>query len=379
MALVYTLLFSAVGAMSPYLSLYFKSLGLSGTEVGILMAVAPVMLLVSQPVFGPLTDRSGHRGRMLARLLLAAAVAGAALALGRTFWTLLPLVMLWAFFSGALFPIADSLALGEAARTGTTYARLRLWGSVGFLVTTALLGRIYTDLRWAFVAYALFILATWAPARRLPAEGKPRGRTLWPELVRALRNPRLVAFLACSAVLQFTVTGHSAFFPIHMQRLGGTAATVGLASSLSALTEVPLWLVLGKITGRVGAPPLLTLAAAAFSLRWFLVAGALTPGGLLWLSLMQTVTFAIFMPTAVVLMGQIMPDELRTSGQALLVLVNGGVAAVAGSVISGRVVDQIGTAGLYNVLGYVAAVAAAGFLLLALPWRRDSRREVPHG
>lgn len=379
MSVVYFLLFGAVGAMTPFMTLHFKALGLSGTEIGILLSVAPGLLFLSQPVLGPLTDRSGHRGRMLGRLLLAVAVAGTALSFGTTFWTLLPLMGVWAFFHGSLVPIADSIALGEMGRTGVSYTRLRLWGSVGFLITTAVLGRLYRDLRWAFLVYGLLNVIAWLGTRRLPPEGIGSKRPVWPQLLKAIRNPLLVAFLVCSGVLQLTQAAHSAFFSIHMQSLGGTASTVGLAWSLAALAEVILWLAVGQANRRVSPLPLLAAAAGFYSLRWFAHGAVTSVGALLWLQVLQSVTYGIFMPTAVVFMGELMPAELRTSGQALLMLVNGGVAAVAGTLAAGRIVDQVGTAGLYAGISYVAAVAGVGFLLLLVAWHRSGKGEVRHG
>lgn len=373
MAAVFFFLFGAVGAMSPYLSLHYSNAGLSGTEISVLLSVTPVLLFVSQPVFGPLTDRSGHRGRMLSYLFLAVAAAGVLLSLGSSFWTLLPTAMLWAFFGGPLVPIADSIALGEVQRTGVGYPQLRLWGSVGFVITTTALGRLYNvvDLRWAFVFYAALNLVAFLLARRLPAEGLSAKRDVWPVLRKLLKNPTLLGFLVLSAILQSTQAAHASFFSIHMQNLGGTKGMVGMAWGLAALTEVPVWLVLHRVTRRTGPLPLLAFAAAMYAVRWFVYSGAPNPAVLLWLQLLQGLSFALFLPTAVMLIGEIMPEDLRTSGQALLVLVNGGIATVAGNLASGYIVDLNGTGFLYRVASYVALISALGFVLLVRRTRRS--------
>lgn len=369
MSTVFFFLFGAIGAMTPFLSLYYRNAGLSGTEISLLLSVTPVLLFISQPVFGPLTDRSGHRGRMLSWLALAVSASALLMAFGSSFWTLLPGVLLWAFFSGPLVPIADSLALGEVVRTGVGYPQLRLWGSVGFVLTTTLCGWLYNgmDLRWAFLFYAVLNLATIIFARRLPAEGIAGGRPIWPALKSLLKNPLLGGFLLLSALLQTTQAAHSSFFSIHVENLGGSTGLIGLAWAIAALTEVPVWLVLSRITRRTGPIILLALASFMYGLRWYLFASAQSPNAILWLQLLHAFSFAIFMPTAVVLVGELVPAEIRTSGQALLVLVNGGIATVVGNVVAGRLVDLAGTGYLYEICAYVAFAATAGFLLLF--WR----------
>jgi MFS transporter, PPP family, 3-phenylpropionic acid transporter len=373
---VYFFLFGAVGALSPYLSLYFHQMGLSGTQISLLMSVLPVLLFISQPLFGPLTDRSGHRGRMLAYLLLVVGATGLLVAAGRSFQTLLPLVMLWGFFGGPLTPIADSVALGEAARTGSSYPRLRLWGSIGFLLVTMALGRLYSvvDLRWAFVAYAVLNAAAFGFARRLPAEGVPGRQPVFREMGRVIRNPFLLGLLLCCGVVQMAAAAHSTFFTIHMAAIGGSSGTAGLAWALSAATEVPIFLLLGRVTVRTGPLPLLALSAAVYAVRWFLYSLVTVPAVLVWLQLLQAFSFAIFMPTAVVLVGELVPAELRSSGQSLLSLVNGGLATVLGTLAAGRLMDRMGTAGLYRVASYVALAGACGFFLLLAARRLQSRR-----
>lgn len=62
MSAVYFFFFGAMGAMTPFLSIYYRNVGLTATEIALLLSVPPIMLFVSQPLFGPMADRSGHRG-----------------------------------------------------------------------------------------------------------------------------------------------------------------------------------------------------------------------------------------------------------------------------------------------------------------------------
>ncbi|MGE5675910.1 MAG: MFS transporter [Mycobacterium leprae] len=374
MSPVYFTFFGAIGALVPYLSAYFHSIGLSGTEIGVLLSLQPVLVVLSQPVFGPMTDRSGHRGRMLARILVVAAVSGLLMALGRSFWTLIPLVALWSFFAGLIVPISDSIALGEMERTGVAYPRLRLWGSLGYLIITIGMGRLYSwlDYRWGFVAYAVINLAAIGFAWRLPPDGARSTRPVWPELRRVLGNPYLLLFLLISGTLQLTVAANSTFLSMHLQSLGASAGMTGLAWGTAALFEIPTWLVLHRVSARVGPLPLLIGASGVYAARWWLYAATSNPLIIVAGSSLQAISFAIFMPTAVMMVGELVPPELRTTGQALLGLVNGGLATVLGTLGGGRIIDAIGTVGLYHVLTWVSLAAAVGFVLL-LPMRPKER------
>jgi PPP family 3-phenylpropionic acid transporter len=372
---VFFFLFAALGALTPFLSLHYHQIGLSATEIGLLMSVMPFTLLLSQPIFGPMTDRSGHRGRMLGRIVAVVALAAGLVGLADTFWILVAGVALWGFVAAPMIPIADSIALGEVSSSGGSYPRLRLWGSIGFLVTSVLLGQLYTaiSLRWAFLAYGLLMLATWYFTRRLPAEGISGKPPSWVQVRQLVQNPYLLLFLVLTGIMQMTQAAHSLFFSLHLEGLGGSRATAGLAWGLGALVEVPVWWVLSTVTRKVGSLPLLTFAGAAYALRWWLYSTTASASAIVWLQLLQGISYAIFMPTAVRVVGDLTPPELRTSGQALLVLVNGGIATIIGTLTAGRVVDAAGTGGLYLMLSYVAFCAGLGFMLLILVRARLER------
>lgn len=363
---VYFFFFGAQGAMTPFLSLFYKRAGLSATEIALLLSVPPVMLFLSQPLFGQLADRSGNRARLFGQVLVAAALAGALVSLGSSFWTFLPLVALWSFFAGPLGAIADSIALGEVQRTGASYPRMRLWGSVAWVIATTVGGWLYNriDLRWSFAFYAAISLITLIFSRRLPAQGVSRERGPLPPFSTLFRIPELTGFLLCSGLLQVTVAANSAFLSIHIGNLGGSNSVVGLAWAIAALVEVPVWLYLDRITERFGAMQVVTVSAFMYGVRWLLMGVAPSAGLVLVLQTLQAVTFALFAPTAVQIVGRLVPEELRTSGQALLVLVNSGVATVIGNLASGRLVDAAGTAMLYRTASAVALAAGLGFLML---------------
>ncbi|MBP2018993.1 MFS family permease [Symbiobacterium terraclitae] len=366
MSAVYFFFFGAQGAMTPFLSVFYRSSGLSASQIALLLSVPPVMLFLSQPLFGQLADRLGNRGRLFSQLLVVAALAGGLVSLGSSFWSFLPLVALWSFFAGPLGAIADSIALGEVQRTGASYPQLRLWGSVSWVITSTLGGWLYNriDLRWSFAFYTIVSLVTLVWSTRLPAEGvTSRSRTL-PPISTLFRIPELTGFLLCSGLLQTTIAANSAFLSIHVGNLGGSNSLVGLAWAIAALTEIPVWLYLDRITERFGAVRVVTFAAFMYGLRWALMSLAPAAGMVLVLQAMQAFSFALFAPTAVQIVGRLVPQELRTSGQALLVLVNGGVATVLGNLVAGRLVDLAGTAMLYRATAAVALAAGLGFMLL---------------
>jgi PPP family 3-phenylpropionic acid transporter len=364
---VFFAFFAAYGAFFPFLPVHYQMIGLSPGQISLLQAMVPLLVFISQPIFGPLADRSGHRGRLLAVILALVGALGALVGLPRTFAAVLPVVALFSFFQGVVVPLSDSIALGEAQRTGVEYPRLRLWGSIGFLVASNLFGFLYgwAGQGWSFILWPALMGIAALLALRLPADGvKASRQPIGPSLKRLLARRELLLFLGVVGLVQMTQAAHATFFSIRLGSLGGTSGMVGVAWGLGALTEVPVWTFLPQFVRRWGPLPLLVIASVSFGVRWILYGLVASPALLVGLQVLQAISFALFMPVAVEEVGRRTPPDLRSSGQALLGIVSGGLATVLGTLLGGLVVQAAGTGQLYLWMGGVSFVAAVGFLAL---------------
>ena len=80
LALFWFLYFCGLGVFYPYFTLYlYENAGLSGSQVGIVLATLPLVGIVAQPFWGYVADRTGARSAVLILLTAAAAVGFASL------------------------------------------------------------------------------------------------------------------------------------------------------------------------------------------------------------------------------------------------------------------------------------------------------------
>src|SRR5207247_7582814 len=65
----------SLGIFFPYFSLYLKeNAGLSGTQLGWILAIVPLVSIITQPLWGQLADRTGARSRIVAFLSVGSAL-----------------------------------------------------------------------------------------------------------------------------------------------------------------------------------------------------------------------------------------------------------------------------------------------------------------
>src|SRR5262245_2872977 len=78
--------FGSLGVFYPYFALYLReNAGLSGTQVGLVLAISPFIGMLSQPLWGQVADRTGARTRVLAFLTLGTALGYFGLGYARGF------------------------------------------------------------------------------------------------------------------------------------------------------------------------------------------------------------------------------------------------------------------------------------------------------
>src|SRR5215813_7613725 len=105
------LLFGGIAFIGPFMVLYYQSLGFSGTEIGLLTGVTPVVVLLGTPLWTGLADTI-HKHRLLMSVsLLGGSIAIFALSFTTGFALIfLNAIIFFAFFSPAT-AFADSATM----------------------------------------------------------------------------------------------------------------------------------------------------------------------------------------------------------------------------------------------------------------------------
>lgn len=368
LAASYFAYFGAIGVFQPYWPAYLASLGLGPARIGLLLALFGGMRLAGPYLGAWAADHARDRRHVLWALAGAAVLASLALTQARAPG---PLALALAAFSlafQALMPIVDTVSV-EGPGGSLSYGRLRLWGSIGFLVTSGVVGgllerRPLADVPWwlatlvAATALALARLRPRAPSAR--AE-EPAGSGAGD--ARALRRLLLISFLH--------LTGFGAyygFYTLALQRAGYAPGTIGLYWAFGVLAEIALLSQAPRLLARTPATRLLQVALAGSALRWVLC--ALAPGSALLMLLAQALHalgFALFHVVTVHLAPQLAPRGHAARAQALVSAVGWGGGGIAGSLLAGSLWAAFGPGASF--------VAAAALALLALGLSLGFRRK----
>ncbi len=360
----YFCFFAAIGAFLPFFNIFLEQRGLSGTQIGWLGSIPPLIALGAGPFWSGIADRWQIHRIVLTLCVVTAGIVSVLFLQAGSLAALLVLVIALFFFRAPAAPLLDSVVVEMSATVGAAYGRQRLWGSVGFILATYGLGRLVNDgnLAWAFWIHGLLLAgACGVLSLLLPL---PRGGDrvdLAGGLLTMLGHVQYRTFLLACILLGIGAAGLMNFMGLYVLELGGTQAQVGLAFAVNAAAEIPIMYVGATWFSRYGNVRLVLWASAGFTIVWTLMALVQTSGQLIAVASLVGVCFGVFWVAAVGYAGEQAPRGLSATAQALMGAALFGMGSSIGALIAGSLWEWTNGHVLFGVM---AGFGAAATLLL---------------
>lgn len=360
----YFFYFAFIGAFSPYFGLYLQSLSFSAWDIGLLMSQMQLMRLFGPNLWGWLADRFGRRMAII-RLAAFIGLAG----FSAFFWLdkltgmLLAMAVL-AFFWSAALPLVETLTFDHLREERGRYSRIRLWGSIGFIVAVMATGALLDvappiGVLWVcwiillgILIYALALPE--APPVPLLREEQPIGDIL--------RQPKVMALMAACFAMSAAHGAFYVFYSIHLDAHGYAKTQVGLLWSLGVVAEIVVFMFMARLSRRFSLRHILLVCFAAAVVR-FLVMGWGVESVILMIGvqLLHGLTFGAYHASAIAAVNQWFPGKAQGRGQALYSSLSFGAGGLLGALLSGRTWEWLGAGWTFS-LG--AAFALLGWLLV---------------
>ena len=357
--------FGSLGSLGPFITLYYKHVGLSAEQIGLLAAASVAISSTTVLIWGGIADTFRLHRAILRGALFVVPIAALIISQASVFSTLLIMIGIYAFLNTPILPLIDSAALEAAARRGMTYGGLRFWGSVGWIVATFLIGNVIQQfgLQWMFYSYAILLWLTFV----LSWFQQARQQTLRAPVLTGLRdlliNRDFAIFMLCIFLVGLAASAAFQFFALYMQRIGAKEAMVGYTSSLAALAEAPAVGLSGLLLRRFKARNLLIIAFATYAVRWLILSFITNPVLALLSQLLHGLSFGLFLVAGVTYVQRRTPEGMSATAQSLYGLISYGLASIAGSLIGGYLFDRLELALYYRVLSLITVIGLVVFVI----------------
>lgn len=398
----YFLSFAVMGAVLPFLPVYLSRRGLTDTQIGIVMATQGVAVLLTPPLVTLLADLHQPARRLLRALFMLITLALMGLWAAHGFWALLLAHAAYSLAVAPIMPVQDGLTFhlhegagGAGAGAGpsgsvsrTRYHRVRVWGTVGYILPSVVLWFVLgggADLGWALgVAAVLAVLAA-LNAGRLPGRsgaltreestplqpGSPRanGATLpTVEALRTLFRPGPRAFCLAMWLLHLTAGGYYAFYPRYLiDRVGFSDEYLGLISSVGVTLEIAYVLAFGLLLRRFGLRTLMAVGAMSIAVRFALLAAFPNPFVAIATQAGHGALVLVIHIAPPVYLNSLAHGRTRHSIHGVFAMTIYGTARIVGTLLAGPLAEWSLT-GLFWVAAAVAGLATV--LIAGVDWDR---------
>ena len=371
MAILYSALFLHVGVVLPYFPLWLQQRGLSAAEISLVLTMPLVMRILTSGYISTYADRTPERANVLIALFAGTAMLVAVYPFASGFWAVLAVALLVSIFQNPMAPVMDAIALAGVRRFGFDYGRIRLWGSLVFILANVAAGQVlamYGDgtIIWMMIATAIVGLALSLLTPRLGQPPKPATKiqvasaSPW----NLLRNRRFLLVTAGIALIQGTHAMIYSFGSIYWNDTGFSGTAIGAFWGIGVLAEVILFQ-FSRQAFRFAAPvTMVIIGATASVIRWSLMPFA---DGFLLMALLQAVHGLTF---GAVHLGQMhfynseVPEERMGAAQAVG-FVAGAMALGLFTFMAGPLYDAYGV----NAFLVMACAAALGLACLLMAQR----------
>lgn len=374
LGLSYAAFFAVIGVQQPFWPLWLAAQGLSATDIGVVLAVSLGIKVVSTPAVAHLADRSGERKRLTVLLAVLAIAAYALFLAIEGFWPILLVSLVFFALWPPIVSLTESMTMLASRQGRADYGRARLWGSLSFILTAALVGRALTlwppaSIYWMAAAALLASLLTCLLAPDLRAEPSRSPRL---PLLDVLRNRRFILFLTACGLIQGSHAVYYGFAALHWQAAGYSSAVIGALWAEGVLAEVVLFAFGARVLRRLSPLSLAAVAGVACVVRWLGTGLTDALPALIVLQALHAFSFGAAHLAAMHHIGETIAPALSATAQSLYSGLVWGLYLSAMMLAAGVLYDALGSRAFLPM----AAAGAAGSVL-ALFLARPSSAPAP--
>ena len=376
-ALFFFAYYGYVGVFSPYASLYFADRGMSAAQIGALMSLMQVMRIFGPNLWGWVADRHHRRVTVLRITAVAAVATFVGMFFGQTFTQFLLVMVAVNLFTSAQGPLSEALMLSEMRGDLTHYGKLRLWGSVGFILTVICAGPL---LDWGgirlmpWIALALLVLVL-VSSLRMQESPHGDGHGDVSSVMALLRRREVIAFFTSTFLMIAAHASLYVFYSLYLAQIGYSNTVIGLMWSLGVLVEIVFFFYQTPLFRRFGVRNLMIASLLIAVVRFLMIGfGAQSLFILLIAQVLHAATFGAHHSASVLTLQRWFSGPLQARGQALFTSISYGLGGTLGGLILGALWDTFGSRTVY-LMAAVFALAGAGAATLCYRWQPHHKEE----
>ena len=358
-SLVYGAIFAVIGIIMPFWPIWLESKGISPIEIGLILAVGTWSRAILNPLLAQNADRHGRPDIMIILLGWGALVAHLLFFVSDSFLSLFLISVCSSILLFAMMPMADAITMLKVREGIIDYGRVRLWGSLTFIVAALgggyfLEGKPENYILWLIVVLLLLTVVICHLVPRTDTAGTKKFLT---PLLNILRNSRLITFIISASLIQASHAVYYGFSTLHWRANGIDELTIGALWAEGVIAEIILFAIAGKYINRIGPMVFLMIGGTAAIIRWIILGCTTDITHLILIQWFHAFTFGATHLAALYYIAKSVPVEFTATAQSLY------SSFAVGSTMA---FAMLGSGWLYEKFDGIAFFSMAGMAFLGI-------------
>lgn len=358
-----------------YLSLYFSEIGLSTSEISLILGIPTFIAVIGQFVLFNIADKVGNPIKVIFFTIFCTICAAPAFIIADSFYMYFVITAINAIMVKSFMPLSDSYALYYAQSVGAKYGTIRMMGSIGYLICVLICGWL-ADINIQYIFYvtmavgviALFVLAS-APKVKI---NKMKKAAFNPMVL--LKRPTVIIMFIAILPIYFSFGFNVTFFaPYVVGELGASNSIVGYAIFFSIAGEVLFLMSIDKLVAKFGIKPILIVLCIFVAARWYVYSVSDNITVLLLLYIIEGSTSVIPVTLVCYYFKSIAPKEGQMATQSIVTIVANGIYQGLGILLASFVISVMG--GMANAYAFMSvAMVATVVILIFIPMKLSLKK-----
>lgn len=373
----YFFFFALLGGFAPYLPLYLDDLGFSHYDIGVLMSVLLITKVLAPNLWSWIGDHSGKRLFLVRAGSFLSFLFFCGMLFVESFWALIFVIAGFSFFWNAILPQYEVVTLFNLGKDRRRYSLIRVWGSIGFIITVYCLGFVFNVfsiriLPWVLCAITLMI---WLTSLSRVKERQKTTHEPLAGLFNLIKQPGVIAFFVINFLLQVSHGPYYTFFSLYLENIGYSKSLIGSMWALGVLAEVILFLFMAPLLHRFSLRQLIIVSLFLTTLRWLITALYGENTMLLFTSqLAHAASFGVMHVVAIHYINEHFDGEHEGQGQALYSSLSFGLGGAAGAYFSGYLAEMVALSTLFF---YAAGISLVAMIIALLSNTATKQQQCP--
>jgi PPP family 3-phenylpropionic acid transporter len=369
LGMTYFFYFGQLGIFMPYVGLFLDDKGFSSAQIGTMLAITAIFRMLGPNLWANKADKNGNAGEVLRFGSLLSFLVFTAIFVVQGYWLLTLIFCLMMLFWTAVLPQLEVITLSATAKSKGGYGKLRLWGSVGFIVCSLLAGSLIDVYGPSVVAMItcvslllIYVSSLLIVNPQIKAPLTPKAGGDWKQAFSLV----FIVFMLANTLLQVSFGSYYNFFAMYMNDLSYTGLETGAFIAMGVVAEVFIFIYAAKLVKRFNVLHLLAVSILLTGLRWLGLAYFAHIGAVIILcQILHAFSFALSHVASMYFLVHHFSDRFQSRAQAIYLSVCFGLGSAIGSIIAGYLWDD----GLGATISFVfsgAVAFLAGALLIVL-------------